>query len=110
MGSGAAASLAGLHQSGDLADLFGDGVGEPLAADAIVQPAERTVADLDLLDVVQAGAAVDRLDVEPGVQSFGETVLIGDVDAARARPSVTGDDRALEAVEEATVLTRHHAI
>src|SRR3712207_7310018 len=43
--------------------------------------------------VVDAGAALDLVDLEPGVQLLGHAVLERDVDAVGRLPAVAGDDR-----------------
>ena len=68
-------TLARFEQPRDLVDLLDNGVGEPLSADSVVQPANGAPAEVHFLDVVDAGAAFDLVDLEPGVQMLWHTVL-----------------------------------
>ena len=67
----AAAALAGLHEAADLGHLCVNGAGEPPAPDQVVEAAEDAAAHVHLLDMVDAGAALDVVDVEPGVEAPG---------------------------------------
>src|SRR5437764_286472 len=75
VGRRSSAPLAGLHETGDLGHFEAHGFREPATGDEVVHPAEGAMAEVHRLDVVQAGAALDGLDVEPGVQLLGHTVL-----------------------------------
>jgi hypothetical protein len=103
-------ALARLEQPRDLVDLLDDGVCEPLSADPVVQPAQRSAAEVHLLDVMDADTSVDLVDLEPGVQMLRDTVLERDVDAVRRLPPVAGDHRARELSEEPAVLAGDHPV
>src|SRR5262249_62299317 len=65
VGGGAVAALARLQQPRDLVDLLGDRVREPPAADAVVQPTERSPAEVHLFPLLDAGACLDLAEGEP---------------------------------------------
>ena len=82
----ATATLARLEKSADLGHLGVDRTGEPIAGHQIVQPSKGTVADIELLDVVDTCAALDGINLEPGVESSRHSMFQRDVDTVRAAP------------------------
>lgn|SRR5580704_5966361 len=76
----ATAALARLEKSADLGHLGVDRTGEPIAGHQIVQPSKGTVADIELLDVVDTCAALDGINLEPGVESSRHSMFQCDVD------------------------------
>ena len=57
-----------------------------------------------------ARAAVDGLDVEPGVERLREPELLRDVEAVRRVPPVPVDHGAGELAHERAILASHHAV
>jgi hypothetical protein len=59
---------------------------------------------------MDAGAALDLVDLEPGVQMLRHAVLERDIDAMRRVPPVAGDHRPREPTEEASVFAGDHPV
>ena len=58
----------------------------------------------------QSSAAVDRVDLEPGVKTLRDPVLEGYVNSPGPLPSIASDHRAGELAHEAAVLACEHAV
>src|SRR5215831_18166706 len=104
------AALARFEEPRDLADLLPHRLGEPAAGDDVVQAAQGSPPHLDLLHVVNAGAAFDLVDLEPGMDRSRHAALEAHVDAVRRLPAVARDHGARQEAEELAVLARDHAV
>src|SRR5205823_4944771 len=106
----AAAAVARPHEPPDLHDLLLNGANPPSPGDGLDQPPQRTLADVDLLDVADACAAAGLLDLEPRVEGLGEAELVPDVDPPGWIPLVAVDDGSREEPHELAVLAGHHPV
>src|ERR1700677_2585549 len=75
----ATAALAGLKEPADLGHLGVHRTGEPFGGHQVVEPSQRTVAQLKFLDVMNARAPFYGIDLEPGVEASRDAMLQGDV-------------------------------
>ena len=86
------------------------GAREPRGGKQVVEPAKDPVSEVELLHVVDPRAALDLLDVEPGVKAARHTVLEHDVDGPGSPPAVPGDHGAPQSAQKLPVLAGDHPV